>query len=85
MYLVGMLLLIIYQNNRFVGKVSIIVSFIAVQTVSIWVSYKWNFRVPWNVANLGVPYYYDDYYTKPWTRSPPYFIGLFLGVLYKEY
>lgn len=85
MFVVGMILLIVYANNRKMGKLLIILSFVAVQTVSIWVSYAWNFKVPMNVVNLGVPHYYDDYYTKPWTRSPPYFIGLFAGVMYKEY
>jgi len=85
MFIAGMILLIVYQNNRLIGKISIIVSFAAVQFVSIYLSYDWNFKVPMNIVNLGAEHYYDGYYTKPWTRSPPYFIGLFLGVLYKEY
>ena len=26
-----------------------------------------------------------DYYYKPWTRCPPYFLGLILGMFYVEY
>lgn len=85
MFIYGMLLLIAYANNKLIGKLAIFLSLAATQTVSIILSYKWNFKIPMNAVNLGVPHYYDDYYTKPWTRSPPYFIGIFLGILYKEY
>lgn len=85
MFLAGMLLLIVYQNNKLAGKASIALSFAATQAVSIWLAYKWNLKVPCNVANIASSNFYDGYYTKPWARSPPYFIGLFLGILYKEY
>ncbi|EAR83718.3 acyltransferase family protein (macronuclear) [Tetrahymena thermophila SB210] len=85
MFIFGMILLIIYQNNRLIGKISVGVCFAVFQSVSIYLSFKYEFMVPSNIQALSLDHYYEDYYIKPWARISPYFVGLFFGILYKEH
>ena len=29
--------------------------------------------------------FFSKYYIKPWSRAPPYMLGLIFGILYREY
>ncbi|KAL4497864.1 hypothetical protein ABPG72_000619 [Tetrahymena utriculariae] len=81
MFIGSLILIVIYANHRIAGKISIILCCIVSVTFGIILADKHNYHI--TISYLTVPT--ANYYTKPQYRCPPYLIGLYLGILYKEY
>lgn len=48
-----------------------------------YVSYHYDFVIPAkNTYNLD---HYYKYYVSTYARAPPYFLGLLIGILYREF
>ncbi|EAS07221.1 acyltransferase family protein (macronuclear) [Tetrahymena thermophila SB210] len=81
MFIFSLLLIIIYANHRLAGKISILVTFLTFQAISLYQSYSNNYLIISSLQTMPK----QEYYFKPWSRSPPYFIGLIFGIFYKEF
>ncbi|KAM3134927.1 hypothetical protein pb186bvf_012927 [Paramecium bursaria] len=85
MFLVSLIPLYLYSKvSPFVGKLSIGLLIVITQFLSIYVSIYYNFAVP-GVSMLINSQNFMDYYFKSYCRAPPYYIGLLLGIMYREY
>ncbi|KAL4436160.1 hypothetical protein ABPG74_018144 [Tetrahymena malaccensis] len=81
MFIFSLFLIIIYANHRLAGKLSILVTFLVFQSISLYQSYSNNYLIISSLQTMPK----QEYYFKPWSRSPPYFIGLIFGIFYKEF
>lgn len=69
-----------------IGKISIVLGIIGTSAAGLLVAYNGHFRLfPYVIDGYGVYDFMNEYYYKPYCRAPPYLLGLYLGVLYKEY
>lgn len=85
-FILSIVLLFVYSLQKTACKISLLVlsllslilNFYEAQTNEyITVTHQKDF------AKWG--HYFPDIYIKPWTRCPPYLIGLFFGIHYMEY
>jgi hypothetical protein len=70
-----------------VGKISIIALLLATQIIGTIITFHNVFLIPfWAFVDpsLSKPLF-KKYYSKPWCRGPPYFFGLLIGIMYREY
>ncbi|KAL4453984.1 hypothetical protein ABPG74_003867 [Tetrahymena malaccensis] len=81
MFIGCLFLIVIYANHRIAGKISIILCCLISIIFGIILADKHNYHI--TISYLTIPT--ANYYTKPYYRCPPYLIGLYLGILYKEY
>lgn len=86
LFLLSMLILLVYRRSKFWGNITIFLSIAAnfafVMSETFQNEEKWLNHI--DDAKQSEKYQLDVYY-KPWGRCPPYFYGLFLGILYAEY
>ncbi|KAL4477952.1 hypothetical protein ABPG72_013360 [Tetrahymena utriculariae] len=75
MFIFSLLLIIIYANHKLAGKISILITFLTFQAISLDQSFSNNYLIISSLQTMPK----QDYYFKPWSRSPPYFIGLIFG------
>ncbi|CAD8083139.1 unnamed protein product [Paramecium primaurelia] len=68
-------------NSR-ISKAVIISLLVITQTIGTVMSLVNEYLLP--PFALTQPNMHQNYYTKPFTRGPPYYLGLLLGVLYRE-
>ncbi|KAM3129124.1 hypothetical protein pb186bvf_018760 [Paramecium bursaria] len=84
MFLVGLVSLYIYSFSRFYGKLSIAFLLVTTQVVGIILSFLYELTVPGLSLLVNGPDFYK-YYFKAYCRAPPYYLGLLIGILYREY
>jgi hypothetical protein len=85
-FIVSMIFLFAYSKQKLGCKVSLLVfSFLSLLLNFIEVQSNEYIQVthPKDFAKWGE--YFPNIYIKPWTRCPPYLIGLFFGIQYMEY
>ena len=83
MFVYCMLLLFIYQKNRFSGLIMIYLATAASLAYTMQQTYEHKYKILTHFSDFDtVENYQYDIYFKPWTRIPPYLYGLFLGILY---
>jgi peptidoglycan/LPS O-acetylase OafA/YrhL len=86
MFLITPIFLWIYIRNRTVGKLAIcgliVASWITAIFVGSWLNVS---AAPPTTGGITNPRGFVDYYVKPYIRLPPYFIGVLMGLFYKEY
>ncbi|CAK83761.1 unnamed protein product (macronuclear) [Paramecium tetraurelia] len=68
-------------NSR-AAKIVIISLLVITQTIGTVMSFVNEYLLP--PFALTQPKMHQNYYTKPFTRGPPYYLGFLLGVLYRE-
>ena len=84
-FLSGVVIMYFYCKFKpWVGKFLIIAALVSTQIVGTVYSINENVKIPY-ITMLAKPDIMGTYYIKPWYRSPPYFLGLLIGVLYREY
>jgi peptidoglycan/LPS O-acetylase OafA/YrhL len=85
-FIYSMFLLMIYQKNKFAGYMALV--------WSVLLSFYWTFLAIYNGNYKNLTHstdlafqanYQEDIYIKPWSRCPPYLLGLALGMLYSEF
>lgn len=86
MFLITPIFLWIYIKNKTLGKLAIvglmIISYIIALSVGSWLQVS---ASPPTTGGITNPRGFVDYYVKPYIRLPPYFIGVLMGLFYKEY
>lgn len=86
LFILSLLIIFIYALKPIVGKIFIVLSIMGTSAAGLIVAYNGHFRLfPYVIDGYGVYDFMNEYYYKPYCRAPPYLLGLFLGVLYKEY
>lgn len=69
--------------NKAYGKALVIGILFITQITGIIVTFYYDFLIP-GFALLD-PHQMTWYYFKPYCRAPPYFLGLILGIMYREH
>ena len=84
--LISLLCMIIYSRSRLIGYSFISVLLALGLSLDIWRAYKVELLVSADMSWPGPGIQSDnDFYFQPWFRSSPYFIGLLLGIIYRNY
>ena len=78
--------MVIYSYNKLWGKIVIILAFLATLGTAIGMSINMKLDA-FSMGNFTtqVDDSFTKYYVKPWARGAPFFLGLFLAILYREY
>lgn len=76
-------LLIYIMFKPLAGKLLILAMLAGTQAYGIWLCLEREYLINYN--NSSSETFQVDYYIKPWTRAPPYLVGLLLGLYYREY
>ena len=75
--------LLIYSKSRRIGKITIYILFIITFAFSIQVSFEYGYTLEGlDILEKG---YFHNYYIKSYCRAPPYYVGLLLGIMFREY
>jgi hypothetical protein len=85
-FIFSMIFLFLYSQNKLACKLSLILLSIGSLILNFAEVQKSGYiqvTHPKDFAKWGE--YFPNIYIKPWTRCPPYLIGLFFGVQYMEY
>lgn len=85
-FIVSMIFLFLYSQHKFASKISLLVlsaMSLILNFIEVQVNGYIQVTHPKDFAKWGE--YFPDIYIKPWTRCPPYLIGLFFGMQYMEY
>lgn len=86
-FLIAPFLIALYKTKPLGAKAAIWGIILAACAYTFWLSNHYSFVVAVPVPGQkhdSLADYYDKYYYKPWTRSPPYLFGIFYGLFYRE-
>ncbi|EAR92156.2 acyltransferase family protein (macronuclear) [Tetrahymena thermophila SB210] len=84
MFVLSLILMIVYANNKTAGKLLIFSALGAFIGLAIYLSYDYEILIVSQLTPMLNPHW-NDIYFKPWCRIPPYLLGLLFGIFYKEY
>ncbi|KAL4432266.1 hypothetical protein ABPG74_020234 [Tetrahymena malaccensis] len=84
MFVFSLILMVIYANNKIIGKIFIYVALGVFIGLAIHYAYEYEILIVSQLSAMLNPHW-NDFYFKPWCRIPPYLLGLLFGVFYKEY
>jgi hypothetical protein len=85
LFILCIILLMVYSHNKSVGKICVLLTIFQLITFASAIIFRGNYKVPFNFLELTDPKLFNDFYVKPWTRGPVYIIGLYFGILYREF
>ena len=83
MFLLTPIFLWIYVKSKSVGKLVLLLFVWFLVAITLLVCFLENVVV-YPVNEMGETAF-EWYYIKPWTRGAPYFLGIYLGIYYKEW
>ncbi|KAM3141981.1 hypothetical protein pb186bvf_005854 [Paramecium bursaria] len=86
-----------WRNMLFIDKIFILISNIVLDGdgiqvmisilitlgIGIYISFEYEYTAPAIASQVIGQFYF--YYIKPYCRAPPYYVGLFLGIQYREH
>ncbi|KAL4481001.1 hypothetical protein ABPG72_014469 [Tetrahymena utriculariae] len=84
MFVFSLILMVIYANNKILGKVFIYLALGTFIGLAIHYAYEYEILIVSQLSPMFNPHW-NDFYYKPWCRIPPYLLGLLFGIFYKEY
>jgi len=82
LFLVTPFLLLLYRRNAKLGK-TLICALMLASIVYSWVLAH-VYELSFNTFSPSMPDYFNLFYAKPWTRCPPYFIGVLFAIFWYE-
>lgn len=81
-----LLLMAIYAHNAFYGKLSMYLSLLGATIYIIYISVYADIGVLAMFQSTKHGFEFgENFYMKPWTRCPPFILGLIFGIHYREY
>lgn len=84
MFVVSLIPLYVYiMINKLYGKTLVVFLLVISQLIGTLVTFHYGFLLPG--FSMGDPNLFLYYYIKPYCRAPPYYLGLLLGILYREH
>jgi len=81
-FILSPIFVLLFLWNNMVGFIIPVLGVIASVSYSWWLAGAK--EISW-FPNANQPYYYEHFYIRPWTRCPPYLIGLFCAFLWYRY
>ena len=85
MFAFSALLILFYKRDKFFGSFSIILTIVISFAFTMTYNYTHNYKVPIHFEDFGPEdTSFQNIYIKPYSRCPPYLIGLLLGIGYME-
>lgn len=85
-YIIGIALMYLYRLNSkaFFSLFSIV--FVLFMGLELWILIAKGYGVTWYELGMKNQFrYFEDYYTKMFTRISPYLIGIIIGVMYRRH
>lgn len=86
MFTFCLFLMAIYSHSPYFGKLAIYLSLIGFTTYIIYASVYYDLGVMALMEQTKHNFNFGkNFYMKPWTRIPPFILGLLFGIYYREY
>ena len=83
MFVVSAFFILIYKKNKFFASFSIILTILTSYAYTMSYNYTHHYKVPIHLEDFGPDdTSFTNLYIKPYSRCPPYLIGLLLGIGY---